>query len=306
MLVNAETGIIVKSLKTDSKGEYNFAGVENGEYLVVFDYDTVKYTVTTYQKNGVEITINSDALTTKLEQSGKQRNGAVTDVITVKDSVVGNVDIGFILADTFDLTLEKAITKITVQNAAGTTTDEFDYAKLAQAPIAAKHLSTSTVYVEYKFKVSNIGDISGYAKKIVDYIPEGMTFVSDLNQDWYTGTDGNLYTTALEDVELVNGESRELTLVLEKKMTEENTGIVNNRAEIYEDYNIYGVSDSNSVPANNAQGENDLGLADAIITVRTGEVFVHISVIITTVLLGGIVIFIAYHKIVLKRKKGGV
>ena len=306
MLVNAETGIIVKSLKTDSKGEYNFAGVENGEYLVVFDYDTVKYTVTTYQKNGVETTINSDALTTKLEQSGKQRNGAVTDVITVKDSVVGNVDIGFILADTFDLTLEKAITKITVQNAAGTTTDEFDYAKLAQAPIAAKHLSTSTVYVEYKFKVSNIGDISGYAKKIVDYIPEGMTFVSDLNQDWYTGTDGNLYTTALEDVELVNGESRELTLVLEKKMTEENTGIVNNRAEIYEDYNIYGVSDSNSVPANNAQGENDLGLADAIITVRTGEVFVHISVIITTVLLGGIVIFIAYHKIVLKRKKGGV
>ena len=306
MLVNAETGVIVKSVKTDSKGEYNFAGVENGNYLVVFDYDTVKYTVTTYQKNGVEASINSDALTTKLEQSGKQRNGAVTDVITVKDSVVGNIDIGFIYADTFDLTLEKAITKITVQNAAGTTTNEFDYVKLAQAPIAAKHLSTSTVYIEYKFKVSNIGDISGYAKKIVDYIPEGMTFVSDLNPDWYTGTDGNLYTTALEDVELVNGESRELTLVLEKKMTEENTGIVNNRAEIYEDYNIYGVSDSNSVPANNAQGENDLGLADAIITVRTGEVFVHISVIITTILLGGIVIFIAYHKIVLRRKKGGV
>jgi glucose-6-phosphate dehydrogenase assembly protein OpcA len=89
-------------------------------------------------------------------------------------------------------------------------------------------------------------------------------------------------------------------------MTEENTGIVNNRAEIYEDYNIYGISDANSVPANNAQGENDLGLADAIITVRTGEVFVHISVIITTVLLGGIVIFIAYYKIVHRRKKGGV
>lgn len=305
-LVNAESGVIVKSLETDSKGEYNFAGVENGNYLIVFDYDTVKYTVTTYQKSGVEVNINSDAITTKLEQDGKQRNGAVTDVVTVKDSAVANIDIGFVLADTFDLQLEKVITKITVQNAAGTTTNEFEYSKLAQAPIAAKHLSTSTVYVEYKFIVTNVGDVAGYAKKIVDYIPEGMTFVSDLNTDWYTGTDGNLYTTALEDVQLTTGESRELTLVLSKKMTEENTGIVNNRAEIYEDYNIYGISDKNSTPANNAQGENDLGAADAIITVRTGEVFVHISVIITTVLLGGIVIFIAYYKIVLKRKKGGV
>ena len=133
-----------------------------------------------------------------------------------------------------------------------------------------------------------------------------MTFVSDLNPNWYTGTDGNLYTTALEDEQLTTGESREITLVLSKKMTEENTGIINNTAEIFEDYNIYGISDKNSVPANKAQGENDLGLADAIITVRTGEVFVHISVIITIILIGGVVIFIAYQKIVLKRKKGGV
>ena len=305
-LVNAETGVIVKSLETDSKGEYNFAGVENGDYLIVFDYDTVKYTVTTYQKSGVEPNINSDAITTKLEQDGKQRNGAVTDVVTVRDSAVGNIDIGFVLADTFDLQLEKFITKITVQNAAGTTTDEFDYTRLAQAPIAAKQLSTSTVFIEYKFKVSNIGDVAGYAKKIVDYIPEGMTFVSDLNPDWYTGTDGNLYTTVLEDEQLIAGETRELSLVLSKKMTEENTGIVNNTAEIYEDYNIYGISDKNSVPANNAQGENDLGLADAIITVRTGEVFIHVSVIITTILLGSIVVFIAYHRIVLRKRKGGV
>lgn len=305
-LVNANTGVIVKSLTTDSKGEYNFAGVENGDYLIVFDYDTVKYTVTTYQKSGVEPNINSDAITTKLEQDGKQRNGAVTDVVTVRDSAVNNVDVGFILADTFDLELEKTITKITVQNAAGTTTDEFDSVKLAQAPIAAKQLSTSTVFIEYKFKVTNVGDVAGYAKKIVDYIPEGMTFVSDLNPNWYTGTDGNLYTTALEDEQLTTGESREITLVLSKKMTEENTGIVNNTAEIFEDYNIYGISDKNSVPANKAQGENDLGLADAIITVRTGEVFVHISVIITIILIGGVVIFIAYQKIVLKRKKGGV
>ena len=107
-------------------------------------------------------------------------------------------------------------------------------------PIAAKYLSSSTVYIEYNFKVSNVGEIAGNAKKIVDYIPSGMTFSSTLNPDWYTGTDGNLYTTALADVELKPGETREIKLVLTKQMTEENTGLVNNVAEIAEDYNQCG------------------------------------------------------------------
>lgn len=133
-----------------------------------------------------------------------------------------------------------------------------------------------------------------------------MTFSSTLNPDWYTGTDGNLYTSALADVELKPGESREVKLVLTKQMTEENTGNVNNIAEIAEDYNIYGVSDTNSTPLNKAQGENDMSSADAIITVKTGEVFIYISVIITSVILGSIVIFIAYTQIILKRRKVGV
>ena len=89
-------------------------------------------------------------------------------------------------------------------------------------------------------------------------------------------------------------------------MTAENTGMVNNLAEIYEDYNIYGISDCNSTPGNKAQGENDLGTADTIILIKTGEVFIYVSVIITTILLGSIVIFIAYNKIVLSKRKGGV
>ena len=305
-LVNSDTGVIVKSVTTDSKGDYTFAGVANGNYLIVFDYDTVKYTVTTYQKAGVEPNINSDAITTKIEQDGKQRNAAVTDTITLTDSSVSGVDIGFVYADTFDLSLEKSITKITVQNKAGTNSVSFDNVNLAQMPIAAKHLSSSTVYIEYNFKISNKGEIAGFAKKIVDYIPQGMTFSSTLNKDWYTGTDGNLYTTSLADIELKPGETKEIKLVLTKQMTEENTGLVNNLAEIAEDYNIYGVSDTNSTPFNKAQGENDLGSADAIITVKTGEVFIYISVIITSIMLGATVIFIAYTQIIIKRRKAGV
>ena len=305
-LVNSDTGVIVKSVTTDSKGDYIFAGIPNGNYLIVFDYDTVKYTVTTYQKAGIESNINSDAITTKIEQDGKQRNAAVTDRIALTDASISGIDIGFVYADTFDLSLEKIITKITVQNKAGTNSVSFDGVTLAQMPIAAKYLSSSTSYIEYTFKVSNKGEIAGFAKKIVDYLPQGMTFSSTLNKDWYTGTDGNLYTTALSETELKPGETKEIKLVLTKQMTEENTGLVNNLAEIAEDYNIYGVSDTNSTPLNKAQGENDLGSADAILTVKTGEVFIYVSVIITSIILGSIVIFIAYTRIILKRRKVGV
>ena len=307
-LVNSETGIIQKSITTDSKGTYTFSGIQNGNYLVLFEYDTSKYTVTSYKKEGVAQNVNSDAITTKIEQDGKTRNGAVTDVITIADGSISNIDIGFVLADKFDLKLDKTISKVTSQTKAGTNSDTYQNEKLAKTEIAAKYLTGSTVYVEYEITVSNVGDLAGYAKKIVDYIPNGMTFNSSLeaNSNWYTGTDGNLYSSALSETMLTPGESKTIKLVLTKQMTEENTGIVNNLAEIYEDYNEYGVSDINSIPANKAQGENDLGAADLIIAVKTGESLIYVSVIITTIILGSIVIFISYDRLILRKRKGGV
>ena len=307
-LVNSETGIIQKSVTTDSAGNYSFAGISNGSYLIIFDYDTVKYTVTAYNKDGVATNVNSDVVTTKIDQDGKSRNAAITDVIAIANGSVSNIDIGLVLADTFDLKLDKTITKVSVQTSRGMETDEYEGSKLAKTEIAAKYVSGSTVFVEYTMIVSNVGDVAGYAKKIIDYIPEGMSFNSSLrdNQGWYTGTDGNLYYTGLENTELKSNESKTIKLVLTKQMTDENTGLVNNIAEIYEDYNIYGISDCNSTPANKAQGENDLGFADISILIKTGETFIYVSVIITTILLGSIVIFIAYNKIVLVKRKGGV
>ena len=187
-------------------------------------------------------------------------------------------------------------------------TDDYNFVKLAKTEIASKNLLGAKVTVEYTIKVRNIGDVSGYAKKIVDYMPEDMKFNSSLgeNSKWYTGTDGNLYTTALADYELVKGESRTIKLVLTKDMTENNTGIVNNLAEIYEDYNIYGITDRNSTVANKAQGENDLGSADMVILIKTGETLIYISVIITTILIATIAVLMVRKRIALKNKKGGV
>lgn len=308
-LIDSATGGIKKSVTTDSNGNYMFSGVQNGAYLVLFDYDTVKYTATTFQKEGVGANVNSDVVTTKVEQDGRSRYAAITDVINVANGSISGIDVGFVLADTFDLKLQKSITKVTMQSVAGQDTQSYENVGLAKTEVAAKYLAGATAYVEYEITVSNVGDVKGYAKKIVDYMPEGMTFNSALtaNGDWYTGTDGNLYSTAMSEIELAPGESKSIKLVLTKQMTEDNTGIVNNLAEIADDYNIYGISDKNSTPFNKAQGENDLGSADTIISVKTGESLVYVSVIITSILLGSIIIFIAYNKLIIsKKRRGGV
>ena len=53
-------------------------------------------------------------------------------------------------------------------------------------------------------------------------------------------------------------------------MTETNTGLINNRAEIESSYNEYGKSDIDSIENNAANGEDDLGAADVIISISTG------------------------------------
>ena len=304
-LVDSSSGVIQNTQTTDSNGEYVFSGVKNGTYLIVFEYDSTKYIVTTYQKEGVVSNVNSDVILTTINQEGQSKEGAVTDIIKIEGGSISNIDIGLMSVDKFDLQIDKAISKVMLQTPNETTTEEYDNTKLAKTEVAAKYVSASTVYVEYNITVSNVGDIKGYARKIVDYIPEGMTFNSALeaNADWYTGSDGNLYSEALANRELNPGDSVTLKLVLTKQMNEENTGIINNQVEIYEDYNTYGISDMNSVPGNKAQNENDLSSADLIVSIKTGEVFIYISIIITSILLGSIIVFITYNKLKVSKRK---
>jgi uncharacterized repeat protein (TIGR01451 family) len=305
-LVDSDGGVIKQTTSTNSKGEYTFTGVKNGNYIIIFDYDTVLYTVTVYQKENVTSNVNSDVITTKIEQDGVLRNGAVTDVITIADGSISNIDIGLINAMKFDLSLNMGISKITVQNSKGTNTVSYDNAKLTKTEIGAKQMAGSVIYIEYTFTVKNEGEIAGYAKKIVDYVPSDMNFNSGMNSDWYTGTDGNLYTSQLSTIEIQPGETKTFKLVLSRTMTDDNTGTVSNTAEIAEDYNIYGVSDIDSTPLNKVQSEDDFSRADSYLAVKTGEVFIYISVIITTILLIGVAVFIIVLKFKYRLNKGGV
>lgn len=196
------------------------------------------------------------------------------------------------------MSLTKRVSKITVQNREGTKSYTYDNVELAKVEINGKYINGATVLVEYKIKVTNEGEIAGTIEKIADYMPQDMTFSSDLNKGWVY-SEGDLLYTDLNKVTIEPGESREVTLVLRKKMTENNTGIVNNRAEILETRNIENILDYDSTPGNKAQ-EDDFSYADVIIGIKTGEIIFYILITITSLAVLGIGIYFIQKKVIKK------
>ena len=160
----------------------------------------------------------------------------------------------------------------------------------------AKTVNGATVLIEYKIVVTNNGDVDGYVRSVADYMPSELKFSSELNSDWYQ-SGGTLYNTSLANQVLSPGQTATLTLTLTKSMTGEDTGRFNNRAEIAEAYNELGLNDGNSTPGNQVSGENDMGSADVLLSIKTGgAVYITIGVII-------VVIALAIAAVIIIKKK---
>lgn len=301
-LLNVETNEIVKNTEgneiittTNAEGIYLLQNIPNGKYIVVFDYDRTRYGLTTYQASGIPESNNSNAVINTLNINGTTTEVPSTDIITVENNDISNINIGLIELKNFDLQLEKSIRRILVQDASGSTVREYDNVDMAKIELDAKKVNGSTVLIEYNIKVSNVGQVDGYVKKVVDYLPGDLKFSSELNKDWYQ-TNGLLYNASLANDKIPAGTNKTITLTLTKAMTGNNTGLTTNTAEIAEDYNELGLKDSNSTPGNKATGENDMSSADVIISIRTGGIL-YVSIIIIMIVTGSVVTFV-----ILKRK----
>lgn len=282
-LVKTESGEILETT-TNENGVYVLNQIKDGKYIVIFDYDNTKYTLTKYKASNVEESKNSDAMIKEVTIENEKQEVASTDIIEIKDENISDINIGFIELQNFDLKLEKFVSKILIQDKSGSTVKEYNNASLAKAELDGKKINGATVIIEYKIRVSNVGEIDGYVKKIVDYMPNDLKFSSELNKDWYQTSDG-LYNTSLANEKILVGEYKEVTLTLTKSMTEDNTGLINNTAEIAEDYNELGIKDSNSEPANRTKDENDYGSADVLLSIKTGgAIYVSIVIIIIAIL----------------------
>lgn len=295
LLFNNQTGKLVTNSNgnvlrttTDENGTYTLAGVKPGKYTVIFLYDTANYSATTYRKEGVDETINSDAVDSKITLDGVTRVAAITEEVNITDSNIYNIDLGLVSNPKFDLKLDKTVSKITVQDATGTNVYEYQDSKLAKRDLVGKQINNTTIIVEYKMKVTNEGAVSGYVKKIADYMPVEMKFNSELNKDWYSSENGTLYNASLANTLINPGESKEVTLILTKKMTENNLGLYHNEAEIYESYNDLGIQDIDSVAGNKVSNEDDISSADVLISVKTGEAILFVGLSLTIIATIGI------------------
>ena len=192
------------------------------------------------------------------------------------------------------------VTRVVVQNSKTTRAVEYQDATLAKVDLDSKQLSNTSVVVEYKIKVTNDGEVAGYIKKIQDYVSSDFKFSSELNKDWYqSGSD--LYNNSLANVKLEPGQSKEITLILTKQMTENNTGLINNTAEIAESYNEQGLKDNDSTEGNRVKGEDDMGSADLILSIKTGQVVETILVILSTIIIIGAGAYIITRKVLNKK-----
>ena len=274
-LYNKDTGSIAKDVDgkelskvTDNEGKYTFTNVQPGNYIVVAEYDENTYDITSYHVEGLVDAENSDFVLAKIGD----KQVAATDTIAVTNANTYNIDLGLISKKKFDLKLSKTITKITVANPkTKTRAYDYDHKTIAKVELSTSYTDYATVLVEYTIQVTNEGDIPGYAKEIVDYIPSGMTFNSELNKEWYLGKDGNAYSTTLANTIINPGETKEIKFVLSKKMTNDNMGTFRNTAEIKTSYNEYGIEDIDSKAGNKQDGEDDMSSADAVIAISTGK-----------------------------------
>ena len=297
-LLNTETNKLENiTATTDENGFYTLVNVPDGQYVVVFEYDTNRYMLTEYQAENVSDTENSDAIADTLEIDGQSKQVGVTDIIEINGNNVAGIDIGLREAKIFDLKLDKYVSKIVVQNGQGTNTYEFNDETLAKVEIDGKQINNTNVVVEYKIRVTNIGEIPSYVREIVDYLPLDMKFSSELNSAWYQEGE-YINNKELADTELQAGESKEITLTLTKKMTETNTGLVHNTAEISDQYNELGAIDNNSEPANQVDGENDMGSADVIIGIKTGAMVSYILLTISIIVVLGVGAYLISKKII--------
>lgn len=199
----------------------------------------------------------------------------------------------------FDLSLLKWVTQSIVTVAGKTTTtntgfkpnqgltestgedirDNDTAEPIAKVELDKKKLKKTVVKFVYKIRVTNEGEIPGYATEVTDYIPEGLEFhVEDGNNKqygWVESGEDKIVTRALETVLLNPGESKELEITFRWINSEKNLGQKINIAEISEDANDYNTDDIDSTPNNKEnpykeEQEDDDDFALVILSIETG------------------------------------
>ena len=266
------------------------------------DYADVKVAFKVIEPNKSDkVIINSAQISDDTDKEGNP----VDDIDSTPDKWIegeDDQDKEYIKLNYFDLALRKWVTHaIVVENGKETVTQtghkaEDDPEQVVKVELNRKKLNSLTVKFKYSIRVTNEGDIAGYAKEITDYIPEGLKFDAKDNPDWKDEGNNVISTRKLENKLLQPGESAEVTVTLTWINGKNNLGLKTNIAEISEDYNDRGVPDIDSTPDNKKPGEDDIDDAPVLLSVSTGKARIYFTLgfIVLITIAGGIILIKKY------------
>ncbi len=206
-------------------------------------------------------------------------------------------DIEHVYVKYFDLALRKWVSQaILIEDGIQKEMDTGHYAEQDPEPVVKVELNkdrieNTIIKFRYQIRITNEGEIAGYATEISDYIPDGLKFNQADNPKWKE-VNGKIVTDQLKDTLLQPGESVTIDVVLTWINGENNLNLKVNVAEISEDDNPSDSPDIDSTPNNKKEGEDDIDDAPVILTVVTGSAPTYIAIIAGTIFIIGLGTFI--------------
>ena len=271
----------------------------NTETMTQPDYREVKIAFKVTEPNTSDrIIIN----TAEISKDSDDKGNSVEDIDSTPDNDKedeDDIDIEKVKVKYFDLALEKIVSEYSIKQNGKTTVTKtgHKFGVQPEPPVKVELVNSmvksAVIKFKYQIKVTNEGEIAGYAEEVKDYIPSGLKFVKEDNSKWTMLEDGNTVTTdQLKDKLLQPGESAVVEITLQWINGQNNFGLKQNWAEISKDKNDSDSPDIDSVPNNKKEGEDDIDDASVLLSVKTGsaENYIVITGSILAIVSAGIVL----------------
>ncbi len=214
-----------------------------------------------------------------VEPKGKTPEGGIE--INTDNNVTSEV----VYVKYFDLNVKKYIKEVTVKSNSKEKKYEIGEnrkSELIKIDIPENEVNNTTLRITYGLKVTNVGEIEGYATELIDYMPADFKLIED--GEWKI--DGEkAVTTELDNTLLKPGESTTAEITFEWKLSKDNIGSKLNKGKILKYENPY-----------NATTDPKIDNVEILVQIKTGS-----TTIFKTLAL--IAVFILFLIAVVKIKK---
>ena len=244
--------------------------------------------------------------TAEISDDRDENNDPIDDIDSTPDNnnewnEEDDLDKEFIKVKYFDLALKKWVSRAIVTNQDGSQniietghTGDENPEPPAKVDLGRQDINKVVVKFEFQIKITNEGEIAGYATEVTDYIPEGLKFIQEDNPLWYPREPLNgkerVGTQQLANTLLQPGESATISILLTWINDPNNMGLKTNIAEISQDDNDSDTPDIDSTPDNFTDGEDDIDDAPVMLTVALGDtkIYIGLGFVVVAMLTGGI------------------